>query len=131
MSIKKNPPMKTHKDLVVWQNAITLVTEIYQVSKLFPKEELYGLTSQLRRSAVSIPSNISEGAARNHSKEFIHYLYISLGSIAELETQLIISINLGYIQEELWQEFEDKIKKIRVQLSGLIKAIRNNPKKPT
>ncbi|MBC8460019.1 MAG: four helix bundle protein [Deltaproteobacteria bacterium] len=123
--------MKTHKDLVVWQNAITLVTEIYQVSKLFPKEELYGLTSQLRRSAVSIPSNISEGAARNHSKEFIHYLYISLGSIAELETQLIISINLGYIQEELWQEFEDKIKKIRVQLSGLIKAIRNNPKKPT
>ncbi|MFH1296228.1 MAG: four helix bundle protein [Bacteroidota bacterium] len=121
--------MKSHKDLVVWQNAITLVTEIYQLSKHFPKEELYGLTSQLRRSAISVPSNISEGAARNQSKEFVRFLQISLGSLAELETQLIVSLNLRFIDEESWQEFENKIKVIRVQLSGLIKAIRSNPRK--
>ncbi|NQV01688.1 MAG: four helix bundle protein [Bacteroidia bacterium] len=122
--------MKSHKDLAVWQNAIKLVTEIYQVTKFYPKEELYGLTSQLSRAAVSIPSNISEGAARNQSKELIRYLYISLGSLAELETQLIVSVNLGYIKEEAFQEFEGKFIQIRIQLSHLIKAIQSKLKTP-
>jgi four helix bundle protein len=79
--------MKTHKDLEVWKNSIKLVTTIYTVTKSYPKEELFGLTNQMRRSAVSIPSNIAEGAARNSKKEFIQFLHIARGNLAELETQ--------------------------------------------
>lgn len=88
--------MKTHKDLDVWKNSISLVKEIYIVSKLFPKDELYGLTNQIRRSAVSVASNIAEGAARNYEKEFIRFLYIAKGSLSELETQIIIAKELEY-----------------------------------
>lgn len=83
--------MKTHKDLEVYKNSIDFVTEIYSITKLFPKEESYGLTSQLRRAVISIPSNIAESAARGYDKEFIHFLYIAHGSLAEIETQLIIA----------------------------------------
>jgi four helix bundle protein len=85
-----------HKDLVAWKEAIYLVEEIYKVSSKFPKQETYGLISQIRRAAVSIPSNISEGAARNGNKEYCNFLGISLGSLAELETQLIIAAKLDY-----------------------------------
>jgi four helix bundle protein len=88
---------KTHKDLAVWQKAMDLVVEIYEATKLLPQSELYGLTSQIRRAAVSIPSNIAEGAARNHDKEFVQFLYISLGSAAELETQLLLAERLNFI----------------------------------
>jgi four helix bundle protein len=81
--------VKTHRDLDVWKNGIELVKKIYILTKDFPKEEIYTLTSQIRRSAISIPSNIAEGAARNSKKEFIQFLYIALGSAAELEAQLI------------------------------------------
>ena len=84
----------THKDLDVWKLGIELVQEVYEVTKVFPKEEMYGLTSQIRRAAVSIPSNIAEGYARESIKELIRFLYISLGSLSELETQLLISIKL-------------------------------------
>lgn len=77
---------------------MSLVQEIYRVTNSFPSHETYGLTNQIRRSAVSVPSNIAEGAARNSKKEFIQFLYISLGSLAEVETQVIIADNLGYIQ---------------------------------
>ena len=82
-----------------WKESIKLVKDVYAVSKGFPAEEMYGLTSQIRRAAVSIPSNIAEGAARASNRELIRYLYISLGSLAEVETQLIIAIELSYIQE--------------------------------
>ena len=82
--------LKTHKDLDVYQNSMELVTDIYHMTKFFPREEQYGLTSQIRRSAVSVPSNIAEGAARKSKPEFIQFLYIALGSLSELETQLII-----------------------------------------
>ena len=121
--------MHSHKELALWQNAISLVTDIYMMTKQFPKEEIYGLTSQIRRSALSVPSNISEGAARNQSKEFIRFLYISMGSISELETQLIIDRNLKYISDFKFQDQENKIRKIRIQLAGLIKSIKNHPKK--
>lgn len=88
----------THKDLDVWELGIKLVEVIYAFTKYFPKEEIYGLTSQLRRSAISVPSNIAEGYARAGNKELIHFLYIALGSLSELETQIIISINLKYIK---------------------------------
>src|SRR5690606_35660521 len=97
---KKTIQMKTHKDLEVWKKSIELVTEIYQVTKNFPKEEIYGLTSQIRRSAVSVPSNIAEGAARQFNKEYIQFLYIALGSLMELDTQLIIAKNNDFIDEE-------------------------------
>ncbi|MFA5010608.1 MAG: four helix bundle protein [Ignavibacteria bacterium] len=86
--------IKTHKDLEVWKKSIDLVSEIYEITKSFPKEEIYGLTNQIRRSAVSIPSNIAEGAGRNHDKEFIQFLYIAMGSSSELETQIFICKNL-------------------------------------
>ncbi|MFZ5941516.1 MAG: four helix bundle protein [Bacteroidota bacterium] len=88
--------IRTHKDLEVWKLSMGLVTDVYKLTSLFPKEELYGLTRQIRESAVSVPSNISEGAARQTTKEFIHFLYYATGSLSELETQLLISKELGF-----------------------------------
>lgn len=89
--------MNSYKDLVVWQKAIDLSIDIYSLTKDFPKEEMYGLVSQIRRSAVSIPSNIAEGQARKYHQQFSHFLSIAQGSLAELETQIIISMRLGYV----------------------------------
>jgi four helix bundle protein len=91
--------MNYFKELKVWQKAIELVTETYLKSQTFPKEEIYGLTSQIRRCAVSIPSNIAEGCGRKTDKDFNNFLGISLGSAFEFETQHIICKNLGYIME--------------------------------
>ena len=115
--------MKTHKDLDVWKRSLEFVTDIYKISRNFPKEEIYGITSQIRRSAVSIPSNISEGAARSSDKEFAHFISISLGSIAETETQLIITRNLGYISEVDFNQLEIKLTEIRKLALGLKKFI--------
>lgn len=113
--------MKTHKDLDVWKESISLVKDIYSLTKVFPKDEIYGLTSQMRRCAVSIPSNIAEGSARNHDKEYIQFLYISLGSLSELETQLIIAIEINYINEYNYT----KLEKIKKMLLGLIKYLKS------
>ena len=86
-----------HKDMEVWKKSIELVTKIYEITKEFPNDEKFGLISQIRRAAISIPSNIAEGAARNSDKELVRFLDISLGSMAELETQLIIAENLKYL----------------------------------
>jgi four helix bundle protein len=91
--------IKGHKDLDVWKKSVDLVENIYKVTSAFPREEIYGLSSQMRRAAVSIPSNIAEGAGRRGSKEFIQFLHISLGSLAELETQVIIAERLEFIGE--------------------------------
>jgi len=88
--------MTSHKDLKVWQKGIELVKVIYDITKTFPSNEQFGLTSQIRRCSVSIPSNIAEGCGRNSDKELIHFLYIALGSASELETQIIISQELGF-----------------------------------
>jgi four helix bundle protein len=116
-----NKEIKTHKDLDVWRNSITLVTKIYEITGKFPKEEIYGIVNQMRRSAVSIPSNIAEGAGRNHKKEFIQFIYIALGSLSELETQLIIAQNLKYFDDS--KTFEELII-IRRQLLSLIKSLK-------
>lgn len=89
----------SHKKLDAWKLSMDLVVEIYNITKLFPKEELYGLTNQIRRSAVSIPSNIAEGCARKNNKETIQFLYISIGSISEVETQLLIAKKLNYVKD--------------------------------
>ncbi len=110
--------LRNHKDLKVWENSIDLAEEIYKITKNFPKEESYGITSQIRRAAVSISANIAEGAARNSNKEFMQFLYIVLGSLGELETELIISKRVGYLKEKV---IFDKIIEIRKLLLGLIK----------
>ncbi len=111
-----------HKNLDVWKTSISIVTDIYQVTKAYPKEEIYGLTNQLRRAAVSIPSNIAEGAARRSNKEFVQFLYISLGSCSEVETQLTISNNLGYPYNP---NIYDDLQRIKRMLLGLIKKRAN------
>lgn len=117
--------MKTHKDLEVWKNSMSLVTDVYLLTKGFPKEEVYGITDQIKRAAISVPSNIAEGAGRNHNKENIQFLYISLGSLSELETQLIISHNLAYLDLGELDDICTKIKLITSQLSGLIKYLKS------
>ena len=105
-----------HKDLDVWKKSIELVTEIYSITANFPNEEKYGIVSQIRRAAVSIPSNIAEGCARFSDKENLRFLDIARGSLAELETQLIISKNLGFIDSD---NLIQKIYPIAQMLSGL------------
>jgi len=108
-----------HKNLDAWKESIRLVVEIYSITSNFPKEELYGLTGQIRRSAISIPSNIAEGCARQTEKETSQFLHISLGSLAELETQLIIAKELKYIKEP--NETISQLNYIRGLIVGLIK----------
>ena len=91
--------MKTHRDLHVWHRSIDFVTELYSATAQFPKHEMYCLVSQLRRAAISVPSNISEGASRKNLTEYRHFLYVALGSLSEIETQLTISRNLNYLND--------------------------------
>ena len=114
--------MSTHKDLIVWKKSIEFVTEVYKITSTFPSEEKFGLVSQLRRASVSIPSNIAEGAARSHDKEFIQFLSISLGSASEVETQLIICLNLKFFSDEIYNKLNNEIVEIRKMLSGLLKS---------
>src|SRR5271170_2026601 len=88
---------ESYKDLIAWRKAMELVTDIYRATRAFPRDELYGLTNQLRRAAVSVPSNIAEGQARFSQKEFHHFLSIARGSLAEIETQLFLAKELGYL----------------------------------
>ena len=111
-----------HKELDVWKKSVDFVTEIYNISRAFPQEEQYGLTSQIRRAAVSIPSNIAEGAARGSDKDFIRFLYIAIGSLVEVETQLIIAKNLHFIENTRYSL--NVIEDIRKLILGLIKYLR-------
>ncbi|HLW41315.1 MAG TPA: four helix bundle protein [Flavobacterium sp.] len=113
--------MKSHKDLKVWQESMDLVVELYNLTYSFPKEELFALTSQIKRSAISIPSNIAEGAGRNGKAEFRRFLYIALGSASELETQIEISYRLKFIENI--ENLESKIRFIKSMLSKLIKSL--------
>lgn len=115
--------VRTHRDLDFWKKSIDLVTLIYKHTADNPKEEMYGLTSQIRRCAVSIPSNIAEGSARTTKKDFSHFLAIALGSAAELETQLIISRNLGFLQDAVLDDLVLELTSIRRMTLGLRKSI--------
>jgi four helix bundle protein len=112
-----------YRDLQVWQKARTLVKEVYQASKQFPKEELFALTNQIRRAAVSVPSNIAEGHARNSTKDFLRYLAIAIGSLAELETQLILAGDLDYLSTELLSRLLQAADEIGKMVSGLQKSL--------
>ena len=112
---------KTHKDLIVWKRSRNFIKNIYELTNDFPASELYGLTSQLRRAAVSITVNISEGYARNSDKELIHFLYISLGSISEIETLLLIVSDLEFKDHNHISPLLNEIEEIRKMLLSLIK----------
>ena len=113
--------LKTHKDLDVWNKAMDLAEQLYLLTGRFPKEEQFGLISQVRRAAVSIASNIAEGAARNSNKEFLQFLYIALGSAAEIETQLLLAKRLKFLKET---NLLDEVEAIRKMLLGLIKFLK-------
>ncbi|RMF44252.1 MAG: four helix bundle protein [Deltaproteobacteria bacterium] len=109
--------MKSHKDLLVWQKSVDFVTAIYSATKSWPIEEQYGLTSQVRRAAVSVPCNIAEGAGRGGRKEYTRFLDIALGSLAEVETQLVIAARLGYVKD--CSGLNESLQEIRRMLVGL------------
>ena len=113
--------LKSYKELIVWQKSIGLVKKIYQITKQFPREELYCITSQMRRAAISIPSNIAEGALRKNLKEYIQFLRISFGSSAELETQLIISKEL--YKKINYKEVESLLEEIQKMLNAMISKL--------
>ncbi len=117
--------MKTYKELIVWQKAVEFVTAIYSVTKGFPKEEIYGLTNQIRRAAVSVPSNIAEGFGRNSKNEFKHFLQIAIGSLFELQTQLEIARNLEFISAEKFDKLFSSTREIEAMLSSLIRKLKS------
>lgn len=120
--------IRNYKDLNIWKRSIELVKNIYEVSNSFPKEELYVLTSQLRRTAISIPSNIAEGFSRFHNKEYRQFLYIALGSCAELETQMIIANYLKYLNDDKFNDIINESEVICKMISNLIKKINDSEK---
>lgn len=119
--------VKSYQDLIVWQKAMNMVEMVYQATKGFPKEERYGLTNQVRRAAVSIPSNIAEGHARSSTAEFRNFLSIAQGSKAEVETQIQIAQRLLYISQEHAQEMLSILKEISKMLAALINKLTPTP----
>ena len=117
--------MKTsdYKELQVWQKAMDFVVEIYEISKLLPKEETYGISDQIRRAAVSIPSNIAEGQSRNSAKEFIQFLSIARGSLAELETQLLICTKVNMLSEDNIAEAQNITTEVGKMIKGLMNKL--------
>ena len=113
----------SYRDLVAWQKGLDLVVEIYRITERFPKSEIYGLTSQLRRAAVSVPSNIAEGQAHFSRQEFRHFLRHSRGSLAELETQVLIAQKLGFLEERIAARALQKIYEVNRILAGLIASL--------
>ncbi len=115
--------MRDYKNIKAYQMADDLVEEVYKVTKDFPREELYGLISQLRRAVVSIPTNIAEGASRNYKKEYLHFLYISRGSIAETEYLLHLSNKLGYLENNKFNKIDSLRQETAKTLFGLICSV--------
>lgn len=122
--------LKNFKDLKVWQKSYQLCLEIYKVTKRFPKEEIYGLTSQIRRSAVSIPSNIAEGYGRKTTPEYTRSLYIAYGSNCELETQILLSGDLDYLERKETSKVLGSIGEVERMLKALIKSLENKHLNP-
>jgi four helix bundle protein len=115
--------LQKYEDLIVWQKALDLVVEVYSLAKLLPSEEIYGLSSQMKRAAVSIPSNIAEGQERNTTKDFINHLYIAKGSKGELETQLLICVRLQYLMQPQIMMAQNLLSEIGKMLNALIQSL--------
>jgi len=122
--------LKNYKELKVWQKSYELCLEIYRITAKFPKEEIYGLTSQIRKSVVSIPSNIAEGYGRKTTLDYIRMLYISYGSVCELETQILLAGDLDLIEKSELGPLKKDIAEIERMLKALIKSLENKPLNP-
>lgn len=116
--------MSNFRNLLIWQKSIALTTKIYATTKNFPKEEIYGLTSQIRRSAISIPSNIAEGFGRDSNKEYLRFLNISIGSLFEMQTQLEIAKNIEYLTEEDFNNLYEDSREVERMLVSFINKIK-------
>ena len=116
--------MSNFRNLLIWQKSIALTTKIYASTKNFPKEEIYGLTSQIRRSAVSIPSNIAEGFGRDSNKEYLRFLNISMGSLFEMQTQLEIAKNIEYLTEEEFNNLYEDSREVERMLVSFVNKIK-------
>jgi len=127
----KEGGIKSFRDLNICTDAICLVKTICEMTKTFPNSELYGLTSQIRRAAVSVPSNIAEGHIRAHTAEFKQFLFISLGSLAELETQVIIANELGFTDNNVREDDVQKVEILSKQIRSLISKLNPNPRSLT
>jgi four helix bundle protein len=117
--------IKSHRDLIVWQKAVELAIDLYQLTKLFPKDETYGLTSQIRRAATSIPANIAEGQGRRHRGEFQQFLGNARGSLWEIETHIEVSFRLTYLTQTQYLELRGKMDEIGGMLNGLLRSLQN------
>lgn len=115
--------IKSYKELLIWQKGIVLVKEVYKLTKKFPRTEKFGLINQIQRAAISIPSNIAEGQARQHSKEFRQFLFTALGSLAELDTQLNIALELNYINQDELTSIDEKVTEVRRMIRGLLSKL--------
>lgn len=116
--------MKTFRDLFIWQKAMTLVTNTYQTTQIFPKEELFGLTSQIRRSAISIPSNIAEGYGRESNKEFSRFINIAISSLFEFQTQIEIAKNINYLNENEFKNLYDETRELEAMIISFSKKLK-------
>ena len=126
-----NEKIKDYKDLKIWRQAMDIVVEVYQLTSQFPKEEMFGLTSQMRRAAVSIASNISEGFARHSNREYKQFLYVSLGSCSELETQTLIAGRLGYISQQEMNQLIEKLASQSKMTMSLINKLTSDQRPAT
>ncbi len=118
-----NRPLRSYRELIAWQKSVDLVAEIYAITREFPRDEIYGLTSQLRRSAVSVPSNIAEGQGRATKGEFIQFLGHARGSLFELETQIVIAEKLGYLAPQIELQVASRITEVARILNGLLTSL--------
>ena len=118
-----NAPVKAYTDLIAWQKAIALVTEIYRITRSFPKDEIYGLTAQLRRAAVSIPSNIAEGQGRLTSGEFKHFLGNARGSLFEVQSQIHVARNLDYLPADDANRLLEQSNEVGRIINGLLRSL--------
>jgi len=123
--------IKSYKDLNIWNKGIDIASGIYKITPRFPKEEAYGLSSQMKRSAVSIPSNIAEGFSRQHNNEYKQFLYVAVGSCAELETHLVISMNQGYISKNEYDELSRMVDHEARMIMSMVKSIKLNQRLST
>jgi len=120
---------RSHKDLIVWRKALDLATLIYRITARFPRFELFGLASQLRRAAVSVPSNIAEGTARRTTREFVAYLHFARGSLAELETQLLLAVQVGYLNEVEALQAQRGIDEVGRLINGVLRGLKKRAAK--
>ena len=123
MTTVEKTRITSHRDLVVWQKAMDLVTGVYEASKVFPRDEVYGLTNQMRRAAVSVPANVAEGQGRRSKKEFVNFLENARGSLLELDTHLDLAWRLGYLELAKYSMLREQVEEVGRVLNGLLRAL--------